>query len=218
MRIPSPGSIAKGLLSTLLPATVITRGSRGTRRIAITFDDGPHPDNTPRLLDILDETGVPATFFFQGSTAEKHSHLVQAVFERGHVIGNHSFQHMDARKVATRDFVNDVLRAQRTLECIVGHELSRLFRPPYGSTTLRTLLALRSEGFQFVYWTVDSRDSYILDPGALIAQLASAPIAGGDVLLFHEDYARTIDAIRDIIGDLRQRGLTPTPLSELRPS
>lgn len=215
MKAISVGKIVKGLLATLLPGVVITHGKRGINRIALTFDDGPHPENTPRLLELLDAHAAIGTFFFQAECAQRFPALVREVQRRGHEIGNHGFHHLDAARTPAAKYTDDVTEAQKLLENILASELPRLFRPPYGSTTAKTFFALARLGYKFIYWNVDSRDSFVTRPAELAEYIESIHVRGGDILLFHEDYGHTMEALPQILDALRRRGFSFAKVTEL---
>src|SRR5712664_3224327 len=92
--------IVKRAVSWCAPWAVVVRGPSGPAcQAAMTFDDGPHPENTPRILDLLDAHGARATFFLQGSMVDRHPHIARQIVRRGHQIGNHGYAHLDARAV-----------------------------------------------------------------------------------------------------------------------
>ena len=202
-------------LGALFPGTILVKGKHANGRVALTFDDGPHPRNTPRVLDILEANGATATFFVQGKTAEEHPALVREVLARGHQIGNHGYSHLDARRSSLRAYVEETIHAQDALESILGRRIERIFRPPYGNITGTSFLALVRRGFRFVFWSVDSRDSFIRETSALMAHIDSLPIAGGDILLLHEDYAHTVESLPRILQSLKERSLKFSRISDL---
>ena len=175
--------------------------------MAVTFDDGPHPRNTPRILDILEAGTASATFFVQGKIAEDHPSLVREIAARGHQIGNHGYSHLDARKASLRAYVREAKQTQDVLQDILGQRIAKIFRPPYGNITGPSFLALAWRGFRFVFWSVDSRDSFIREPSALIEHIDSLRIGGGDILLLHEDYAHTVESLPRILQSLKGRSL-----------
>jgi peptidoglycan/xylan/chitin deacetylase (PgdA/CDA1 family) len=211
----SAGKIIKHRLAAVFPGLVLIRQRHARRHIAITFDDGPDPRNTPRILDILEANGASATFFVQGKTAEEHPSLVREMAARGHQIGNHGYSHMDARNTNLRAYVEDTLHAQNALENILGRRIEKIFRPPYGNITGPSFLALTWRGFRFVFWSVDSRDSFIRETPALTAYIDSLPIAGGDILLLHDDYAHTVESLPRILQSLKDRSLEFSRISDL---
>lgn len=192
-------------LGALFPGTVLVKGKHSIGRVALTFDDGPHPENTPRILDVLDKSYVTATFFLQGREAEKYPALVREISARGHQVGNHGYSHLDARQSPWNIYVDEVHRAQTILQDAVGRKLDKIFRPPFGNIGGTSFLALAWNGFRFVFWSVDSRDSFIREPSALTAHIASLGIVSGDILLFHEDYAHSVTALPAIL-ELLERG------------
>lgn len=203
----SIGLIAKRGLALAWPKAALVRGRKADKRIALTFDDGPHPINTARILDILDEEEAKATFFLQGSEAEKYPGLVDEIARRGHEIGNHGYSHLSARRVPWRTYVEEVDRTQRILKGIVGEATGRLFRPPFGEITPLTFLRLAVGGYRFIFWSADSRDSFIREPAALAAHIDALPVDSGDILLFHEDYGHMVAALPRILKSLKARGL-----------
>jgi peptidoglycan/xylan/chitin deacetylase (PgdA/CDA1 family) len=207
----------KRFLGSFFPGIVLVRGPRAVgRRIALTFDDGPHAANTPRVLAILRDTGANATFFVSGLLARSHPELVRQIDQAGHEIGNHGYAHKSARGMGVADYVKQVVDTHELLEGIIGRPLRRLYRPPYGDITAATLLALVARRYQFVYWTVDSNDSFVRDPGELDAAMASQTIAPGSILLFHEDYEHSVAALPAIIGRLKEQGYELVTVSELQ--
>ena len=210
------GGVAKRLASWVAPSRVVVSGNaRNPGVIAITFDDGPHPENTPRILDLLDESAVRATFFLQGSMAEIHPTLVRDIVRRGHQIGNHGYAHLDARAVSTKLYVSDVLHCQAILDEIAGMPLQLNFRPPFGHVALRSTVELLLRGFRFVFWSLDSRDSFLPDSKALVDNIKEHPIASGSIVLLHDDYAHTVDALPQLFEVFRRHSLKSVSINEL---
>jgi len=181
----------------------------------MTFDDGPHPENTPRILDVLDAHGARATFFLQGDAADRHPQIVRDIARRGHEIGNHGYAHQDAKAVARRVYVADVLRAQAAIEDILGRALPRIFRPPFGNVTPGSMLALLRLRFRFIFWSLDSQDSFIEHAPALVDHVGKQRIEAGSIMLFHDDYPHTAEALAELIGLVRQRGMAPVTVKDL---
>lgn len=211
----SPGRIIKRALAATLPGRVLIRQPAVRHNIALTFDDGPDPRNTPRILDALEAGGARATFFVQGKPAQEHPSLVREMQARGHQIGNHGYSHLDARRCGLREYVEDIHRAQHVLQNILGERIEKIFRPPYGNITGLSFLALARRGFRFIFWSLDSRDSFIRETAALTAHVDSLPIAGGDVLLLHEDYAHTVESLPRILHSVKSRGFGLCRISDL---
>ena len=122
--------------------------------VALTFDDGPHPDYTPRILEILAKYDAKATFFVVGKAAAAHPELVQQIQEGGHILGNHSWDHDSFLEMPAK-----VRRHQiKMWEEVVGKQPKRLFRPPYGHQSNRTRLQMWRLGYQVVGWNRDVAD------------------------------------------------------------
>jgi peptidoglycan/xylan/chitin deacetylase (PgdA/CDA1 family) len=193
--------------AALWPRRVMLRGSRHGGALAITFDDGPHPQQTPVLLEALAKAGVKATFFLQGDHAAKWPALVRETHAQGHQVANHGWSHTSAKKMQASVFADEVERTQALLQDIVGSPLARDFRPPYGDITPAAFWALARKNYRFVYWTADSDDSHHRDVPSLVSQVASLHARQGDIVLFHEDYAHTVAAMPQLIDVFRASGL-----------
>lgn len=202
------GSIAKSLTGTLFPGALLVGGqSHSGAPAAVTFDDGPHSVNTPLILATLAAAHVRATFFLQGQEAQRHRGLVRDIHDAGHQVANHAYLHLDARRIPAGKYVDEVLRTQDLLAEIVQCDLPRDFRPPYGSITPTTFLALARRGYRFVLWSKDSRDSFLKEPASLVASVSGLVVDDGDIVLFHEDYPQTVAALPDILAGFRARSL-----------
>jgi peptidoglycan/xylan/chitin deacetylase (PgdA/CDA1 family) len=146
---------------------------------ALTFDDGPYPDSTPRLLEILSRHRAKATFFMLGQQAERHPDLVRQVAEAGHVIGNHSWDHKSFPVISGRE-----RRAQiRACRAAISPYGENLFRPPYGEQTLASRLDALWLRQTVVTWNVDGEDWRDHDANGMANRLTSLIRAGGIVIL-----------------------------------
>lgn len=212
------GYLGRLVASMMLPTQVVSRlsASRG-EQICLTFDDGPHADHTPRILDILARREIHATFFFTGQLAEEMPDLVRAAHAQGHGVANHGYHHLRVGEVPHDDYMLNVERGQQVLETILGQTLPRVFRPPYGSVGVRQLLALLRANHRIVLWTVDSEDSWLRDPDAVVAAVIGAPLNRGSIVLLHEDYEWTVRALPLLIEAIFERGLCPAPLLDGKP-
>lgn len=200
----SRGGAAKGLLKLLLSLLVTTRGPRG--RVYLTFDDGPIPDCTPRILDVLDAHSVKATFFMVGALMQRHPGLAAEVVAKGHTAGYHSFQHRHARDYSIRDTIRDL----ETIRNVPGWTSGpiRHYRPPYGELTAVRLLWCLVNRIDVAMWSLDSGDSVIPSAEELVRQLSPEVVRDGDVILFHDDSKVTVEALPRILQNLRNAGFT----------
>ncbi len=190
------------------------RGSQG-KKIVLTFDDGPDPQWTPRMLDVLDELDVPATFFMVGDQAMQYPNLVAEVNEDGHLIGNHTFTHPRLDKLTPAETTVELNATARLIEGLTGTR-SPLFRAPYTANVdpsraedLGPLRVALQNGYVFVGANVDPLDWE--RPGAkVIAQrMIDQAEKGGRVVLLHDgggDRSQTIAALRIAVPALRKRG------------
>ncbi|HEY7615369.1 MAG TPA: polysaccharide deacetylase family protein [Terriglobales bacterium] len=168
--------------------------ARGSRKLALTFDDGPNDPYTLHLLDVLSRHEVRATFFMIGHYVQRRPEIARAVAEAGHVVGNHTFTHPNlifASDLQTRAQLRD---CEMALSDAAG-EHSRLFRPPFGGRRPGTLSIARSLGLEPVMWNVtgwDWKDA----PADYVEEKVSKQIRGGDVVLLHDGSHHAIGADR----------------------
>ena len=159
------------------------------------------------LLEILDRERAKAAFFLQGTEVEKYPALVRAIHAAGHEIGNHGYSHRRPSEIGAVAYIEEVQRTQSLLEHSIGAPLASLFRPPYGTMSVRTLIGLVCSGFRIVHWSVDSGDSFMHDANELTGRIEKISIRAGDILLFHEDQAHTVKAMPTILRALKARFL-----------
>ena len=200
----SRGSAIRRILKWLLSPVLLTRGPRG--RIYLTFDDGPVPESTPRILDVLDTYGAKATFFMVGSQMKQHSSLVAEVRSRGHTIGYHSFEHHHAGAYSFRAELRDLASVRE----IAGGPRGaiRHYRPPYGELTLMRLAWCLTNRMSVAMWSLDSRDSFIRSPDELVQKVSPANVRDGEVILFHDDSEATLEALPRILQNLKNAGFS----------
>jgi peptidoglycan/xylan/chitin deacetylase (PgdA/CDA1 family) len=151
---------------------------------ALTFDDGPDPETTPRLLDLLAAAGAKATFFLVGKRAAKHPALVARLAAEGHALGNHSWDHPALPRLPAAAVAEQLRRTAAA----TGDPRPRLMRPPYGDQSLASHLAARRLGYRVVAWSVVGAD-WADDDGATIAARLDAGLHPGAILLLHDSLA-----------------------------
>lgn len=157
---------------------VVWNFSRREKVLYLTFDDGPIPDVTPKVLDILVRYNALATFFSIGDNVRKHPDIFRQIQTAGHRIGNHSFHHYNSWKVSATDYIHDVELATSVID-------SDLFRPPYGKLTPRTLWYLRKK-FRVVMWDVISCDFDTKVSAEQVYQNVIENVGPGSVVVFHD--------------------------------
>lgn len=148
------------------------------KELFLTFDDGPHPEITPKVLNILARFEAKACFFCVGDNARKYPETLSLVLEAGHLVGNHTFHHLNGWKTSTQHYVEDVLQCNE-------HVHSRFFRPPYGKIKPAQVKALKQD-FQIVMWSVVTYDfdATLLPEDCLDQAVKNS--GKGDVVVFHD--------------------------------
>jgi peptidoglycan/xylan/chitin deacetylase (PgdA/CDA1 family) len=197
-----------------LPAASIAR-----RELALTIDDGPDPEVTPRVLDLLDEHGIRATFFCIGERVSRHASLAREIVARGHAIENHSHRHRhDFSLLGPRAFDRELDAAQRAIGDTIG-TLPRFFRAPAGLRNVFLQGALERHGLRLASWTRRGFDTVRRDP-ARVARRLTAGLAAGDILLLHDGHAARTARGNPVIAEalplvaraIAERGLRPVSL------
>ena len=199
--------LARHVLSTFLPnGLFLTEGPPVSGRICLTFDDGPHPEHTPRLLEILAELRIKATFFVIGREAEKYPEIVKRIAAEGHVIGNHTWSHPTMARLSVPAMIDEVCRTRELLTTLSGSDVT-LFRPPMGKVTARQLFALWRAKQTVVLWNRDPRDYQCRNAGELRLRLRSAAVQDSELFLLHDNHPHAAAVLPDLAADVRAAGL-----------
>lgn len=176
------------------------RGAPGS--VALTFDDGPDPEGTPRVLDALDRLGWHATFFMLGSQVRRHPEIAARVVEAGHEVAVHGHTHRNHLSRGPVDVHRDLARAAALIRAATGAQ-PRWFRPPYGVLTLGSLAAARRCGLRPVLWSAWGRDWTGASAAEVAATVAAQLRPGGTVLLHDSDCtAEVAGSWRGTVGAL----------------
>ncbi|MDB4958716.1 MAG: Peptidoglycan N-acetylglucosamine deacetylase [Myxococcales bacterium] len=191
---------------------LLRRGPSTTSRVALTFDDGPDA-LTPRYLDLLDDLGVPATFFVLGEFAAKRPEMIREYLRRGHQVAGHGYDHTRFTKLSRRQLLDQCSRTDQA----IGGQLSGQpwVRPPHGSLDAASILSLRAAGYVVAMWSVDSCDYGDHDPAQLAERCSPSKVSAGDVLLFHEGQEWTLEALPRIVTALHAAGLELVTMHDL---
>jgi peptidoglycan/xylan/chitin deacetylase (PgdA/CDA1 family) len=187
------------------------------RLIALTFDDGPYPVETPLLLDVLADLHVPATFFLIGNDAEQFPALVRRIEQGGHEIANHTQTHpADFQALSAAEVKTELDDGAQTLERYVKDPAIRtLMRPPHGRFTEATVRAAQHDGYDVVLWDDDPGDWRVMTPDA-IATHVEEDAAAPDIVLLHSGRLSTIEALPDLVARFRAAGFTFVTVGNLR--
>jgi peptidoglycan/xylan/chitin deacetylase (PgdA/CDA1 family) len=186
----------------------------GGEAVALTFDDGPHPQGTPAVLELLREAGAEATFFLAGEQVVKRPALVAEIVAAGHRVELHCHRHRNQLRLSPRALLDDAERARAAIEAAGGQEVC-YYRPPFGIFSAAGLRAIRGRGWRPVLWSQWGRDWAARATPASITRRLTSDVAAGDILLLHDaDYysardswVRTAAALPMILEELETRGL-----------
>jgi peptidoglycan/xylan/chitin deacetylase (PgdA/CDA1 family) len=223
--ICSGGALAYGLFcpNSQLFGKVIWKGdSADSKAIALTFDDGPHPDATTAILDQLAQNHIPATFFVIGAHAKRWPDLIRRMADEGHLVANHSYDHKLTGLIYRGGYWRDqIRRTNDVIEQITG-DRPTLFRPPMGFKHWQVIQAARAEGMHTVNWSRRARDGVATTSKKILDRLVEPSVAG-DIILLHDGIVEslprptepTIEALGDLIQGLRKRDLEITRLDKL---
>ncbi|MCM1057121.1 MAG: polysaccharide deacetylase family protein [Firmicutes bacterium] len=180
------------------------------RKVAITFDDGPHPSYTEQLLDGLKERGVHATFFVTGEHAELHPDIILRMQEEGHLIGNHTYSHIQLTKANRETFKEELIMTNEIIKEITGEEVE-FVRPPYGSWDK----SFEKELNMFpVLWNVDPLDWCSGNVSCIVEKIVSKT-EENDIILMHDYYDTSVTAALEAIDELTERGYTFVTVEEI---
>ena len=169
--------------------------------VAITFDDGPKPETTTRLLDELARREIPATFFLVGEFIPENEEIVKRMVSEGHQLGVHSFSHIEIIDLSKQDFDFEVAQTRDLLRNIVG-EREYWLRPPYG---ILDDSVLKWADSPIILWSLDPEDWKDRDPQRIV-DFVLTHVKDGDILLFHDIYDSSVDAAIQIVDALTERG------------
>jgi peptidoglycan/xylan/chitin deacetylase (PgdA/CDA1 family) len=193
---------------------VLARGDRRTKTVALTFDDGPHPQFTPQLLAILKQYDVNATFFVVGEMAEKAPDMIRAEQSAGHVVGNHTYHHVNLTKIPVDEVRTEWQACQDVVKSITG-ETMRFCRPPGGDYDDIVIKAAMATGLTTVLWTDDPGD-YASPGDSVIEGRVLDRIGAGGIILLHDGIQQTIDVLPQIIEHLQHNGYRFLTIAEMQ--
>ena len=182
--------------------------------IAITFDDGPHPEHTPKLLDMLKERNVHATFYVIGKNVIAYPEIIKRMVEEGHEIGNHTWNHPSLTKLSASKVAQEMNATSRIIEDITGIKPATM-RPPYGATNA-TLNKRHDEefGMKVILWSVDPMDWKYRDAERVSSQIIEAT-KPGDIVLAHDIHGSTVAAMPKTLDALLEKGFNFVTVSEI---
>lgn len=206
--------IRKVFFAALPNNLVLQKDRAGSKRVYLTFDDGPNPEVTPRILDILKMNDVRATFYLIGQRVEKEMDLVRRMHDDGHELGNHSYSHVNFQTLSFEEQKQQIEKGDEILAAIDGRE-SHSFRPPWGKFSIGMLRIMSSRAQPIGYWSYDSMDYLREGPDSIVGRFESNPLVGGEILLFHDDYEESVSAIEKLIPRWKDAGFEMCTMCDL---
>lgn len=171
------------------------------KTVAITFDDGPRASTTKRLLDGLKERGIRATFFLVGENIEGNEDVVRQMHKDGHIIGNHTYTHVELAKLSHAAAINEINKTNALIEEITGEKVVYI-RPPCGSWSERLVYEVDMTP---VFWSVDPKDWCTSNAAQVISRVIDN-VHDGDIILFHDIYDSSVTAALEVIDRLIAQG------------
>lgn len=180
------------------------------KKVAITFDDGPHPVYTEQILDGLKERDVKATFFITGEHAEEYPEIVRRIYMEGHIIGNHTYSHLQLTPRNEEIFAEELRETSKVIKEITGEE-TIFVRPPYGEWDKKFEKDLKMFP---VLWTIDPLD-WCSSNAAFIVDRVVGNVKDNDIILLHDEYESTKVAVLVIVDRLREKGYEFVTVDEI---
>jgi len=186
----------------------VCHGNHSRRCVSLTFDDGPDVRSTPALLDLLSESKIEAAFFCIGKKVVAEKELTALIASKGHLLGNHTFNHSYATNFFTTSRLRDELsRTQEAIRAATGNA-PEFFRPPVGLSNPRTFRAAKALGLKVIGWTVRSLDTKITDPERIVARI-TRQLAPGAIILLHDGNIpaeRLVMTVKLLLVKLKESG------------
>ncbi len=180
------------------------------KQIALTFDDGPHPSYTEKLLDGLKERGVVVTFFVTGEHAKLHPDIIKRAYEEGHLIGNHTYSHLQLRKNNLEEFKQELVETSEIIEGITGEEVLYV-RPPYGSWEK----SIEKELNMFpVMWTIDPLDWCSKSVDSIVNRIVGS-VKENSIILMHDYFGTSVTAALRAVDELMEEGYQFVTVDEI---
>ncbi|WZY01400.1 polysaccharide deacetylase family protein [Bacillus sp. FSL W7-1360] len=189
-----------------------TKPDSDEKYIALTFDDGPHPQLTPSVLDTLAEFNIPATFYMLGDNVSKHPDLAKAVADAGHEVGNHSASHTDMTKIELKETKKEIEQTNDAIIEATGKQPETI-RPPYGAYNDEMLNVFQGMNMPSILWSVDSYDWK--GDAKTVKKEVLKQVHDGAIVLMHDIQSATAEALPDLLVALKEKGYKFVTVSEL---
>lgn len=201
---------------SLASSRVINRGNASSPKMSLTFDDGGSTENVRRVMTIMESHEVRGTFFPTGDFIAKNPELMKEILDRGHEVGNHSYNHPDFRKISKERMVRELSSSAEAFRKATGEDMKPYFRPPYGSYNSNVLNAASEAGFHYtVMWSIDTNDWKKISSDSIRRHVVSNAGNGKIVLMHTLPGLNTAASLDGMIKDLKNKGYELVTISEL---
>lgn len=185
-----------------------------TKKIAITFDDGPNSQFTSEVLKILSEYNAKATFFCIGEQVEKHPEVLKSIVNEGHIVGNHSYTHnYFINFKSTQGWIAELQKADEVIERVTGVKPT-LFRPPFGVTTPHLAKAIKASGHRVIAWNIRSFDTVLKNPEVILKRLTHQ-VKPGSVILLHDNHPKIVYILERLLQFLQENDYQVVTINQL---
>ena len=177
--------------------------------IYLTFDDGPTPEITERVLEILDKYHIKATFFCIGDNVRKHPEIVQKILSKQHSVGNHTYSHLKGWRTPTKTYINNTEACRMKLNSQFAIQNSQIFRPPYGKITPWQSFKLRKLGYKIIMWDVLSKDYAASISAEMCYENVIKNVSSGSIIVFHDSNKakeNVLNSLEKTIETLKSKG------------
>lgn len=182
-------------------------------KVALTFDAAWGSDKTRGIMDILEANGLRGTFFLTGFWIDANAELVKEIYDRGHLVANHSLNHKHMSKLGTSDIDNEITEVNAKILTLTGYSAT-YFRAPFGEYDNKLINALTNKNMQCIQWSIDSLDWKGLS-GGQITERVTPELAPGAIVLFHNNSDHILDALPIVITSIKNKNLRAVRLDEL---
>jgi len=214
---PESKDVFKGIPGNDELVAPVYRVQTKEKVIALTFDDGPHPVYTGKILKMLRDKGIRATFFLNGHHVKAHPALAKQIVLQGHEVGNHGYYHRDLTKLSPVEIYQDLAKSGELIKQITGKEVA-YFRPMGGKLNRDVVASAQQLGFKIVLWSVDPKDWDMKNPASVIEETLVTEAENGDIVLLHDGGGHQetmMKALDRVIRKLQKKGFRFVTVSEL---
>lgn len=203
-------NISERMVGSNRSETIKNNTDENVKKVALTFDDGPHPRYTEQLLNGLKERGVKVTFFVTGEHAALHPDVIERMYEEGHLIGNHTYSHIQLSAGNMEEYKTELINTNEVIEEITGEDVLYV-RPPYGAWDK----SLEEELNMFpVFWSVDPLDWCSTNVSAITSRVISK-VGENDIILMHDYFETSVPAALAVVDTLLDKGYTFVTVDEV---